>query len=143
MNEKSLPPLSVLVVDDIDDVLQTTAELLANLGHQVRVAKSGAEALRLAAAEKPDVVLLDIGLPDMDGWSVAEQLRGQSAGKQPLIIAVTGYGSPVARLQSEHAGFDLHLVKPADPAELIALLTRVQRHIASYTPPVPGHPTVG
>jgi two-component system, OmpR family, response regulator len=142
MNDSSGPPLSVLVVDDIDDVAHSTAEMLTKIGHAVRVAKTGAAALRLAAHEKPDVVLLDIGLPDMPGWDVAARLRTQSAGKQPLLIAVTGYGSPADRLESQKAGFDLHLVKPADPAALIALLARVQQHVASYTPPTPEHPTL-
>lgn len=115
-------PLSVLIVEDFEDAALSTAELLILRGHSVRVAQCGADALREAVAETPDVVLLDIGLPDMDGWEVAEQLRRNSSGKQPFIVVVSGYGTDAARTRSADAGCDMHLVKPADPPALTALL---------------------
>ncbi len=123
--------LSVLVVDGYEDAAQSTAELLALCGHAVRVAGCGADALREAAAEMPDVVLLDIGLPDIDGWQVAERMRRQATGKQPVVVAVTGYGAEADRQQSADAGIDLHIIKPADPVALTDLLARVRRDLHS------------
>jgi two-component system OmpR family response regulator len=123
--------LSVLVVEDLDDAARSTADLLTLCGHRVRVAPCGADALREADAETPDVVLLDIGLPGMDGWEVAQRMRARTRGKQPLVVAVTGYGSDDDRRRSADAGVDLHLVKPADPVALTALLARVREHVAA------------
>jgi DNA-binding response OmpR family regulator len=126
MTEEIRAPLSVLVVEDHEDVAQSTAELLTLCGHNVRVAGSGPDALALASVEVPDVVLLDIGLPGMNGWEVAEQLRSQSRGKQPVVVAVTGYGSVADRWRSADAGVDLHLVKPANPTALAELLDKIR-----------------
>ncbi|HEX4606617.1 MAG TPA: response regulator [Urbifossiella sp.] len=122
----SFPPLSVRVVEDLDDAAQSTADLLGLCGHAVRVARSGRDALGAAAGEMPDVVLLDSGLPGMDGWEVARRMRDRAAGKRPYIVAVTGFGADGDRRRSADAGIDLHLVKPADPRTLIALLGRVR-----------------
>ena len=127
MNQADPSPLAVLVVDDQDDVAQSTAELLVVSGYAVRVAGCGADALRAAAADPPDVVLLDIGLPGMDGWEVAARLRAQATGKQPVVVAVTGRGTGADRWRSADAGFDQHLVKPVDPVVLVALLERIAR----------------
>ena len=131
MHELPRAPLSVLVVEDLQDVAESVADLLTMSGHTVRVASCGADALHVALAEPPDVVLLDIGLPGMTGWEVARRLRAQSNGKQPVVVAVTGCGTDDDRLRSADAGIDLHLVKPADPATLTALLARVHRLMAS------------
>lgn len=120
------PPLTVLVVEDNDDTAQSTAELLALCGYDVRVARCGPDALAAAAAGTPDVVLLDIGLPGMSGWEVAERLRRQARGEQPVVIALTGYGTAADRHRSADAGVDLHLVKPVDPCALTDLLARVR-----------------
>src|SRR4051794_458459 len=108
-----LVALSVLVVEDQPDAAQSLAELLTLHGHCVSVALSGADALRSVEVRTPDVVLLDIGLPGMDGWAVARRLRAQARGKQPVVVAVTGYGAEADRWRSADAGIDLHLVKPA------------------------------
>lgn len=129
MTDNPLPPLSVLIVDDYEDAADSTAELLVLCGHAVRVVRCGADALREVAAEMPDVVLLDIGLPDMDGWQVAERMRRQAKGKQPLVVAVTGYATESDRYQSADAGVDLHLSKPADPVSLTRLLTWVRENL--------------
>ena len=102
--------------------------LLRLYGHDVRVAADGPEALDEAEEYQPDVVLLDIGLPGgMDGYEVAKRLQEQQAEKKPLLIAVTGFGSEADRQHSSEVGIDLHLVKPADPQNLLRLLRRFQR----------------
>jgi DNA-binding response OmpR family regulator len=131
-------PLFVLIVEDLDDAAQSTAELLVRSGHTVRIAGCGDDALRTAAAETPDVVLLDIGLPGMNGWEVAKQLRARAAGKQPFIVAVTGYGTDGDRWRSADSGIDMHLTKPADPAALTALLAWVRGHLAARRAAPPG-----
>jgi two-component system OmpR family response regulator len=118
--------LSVLVVEDQDDSATSLVELLTLRGYSVRVAASGPDALRELGAATPDVVLLDIGLPGMDGWEVVRRLRTYGQGKQPVVVALTGYGSDADRMRSADAGIDLHLVKPADPTALTALLERVR-----------------
>ena len=129
-------PLSVLVVDDHADCAQSTAELLALWGHAGRVAGCGADALRACAAEAPDVVLLDLHPPGLDGWAVAAWLRAKLVDKQPLIVAVTARGDDDDRRRSAAAGVDLHLVKPLAPALLARLLDRVSE---ARLPP-PGSP---
>ncbi len=131
MSEEPLPPLSILVVDDSDDAAQSTAELLTLGGHDVRIASCGADALRDAAIKTPDIVLLDIAMPQMSGWEVANRIRYATRGKQPLIVAVTGYGSEADRWRSADAGCDLHLVKPVEPLILLKLLRWVQKSVAT------------
>lgn len=129
-------PLSVLVVDDSADTADSEVDLLSISGHRVRVALNGDDALRCVDAERPDVVLLDIWMPGLDGYDVARLIRARCAGrgKQPIIVAVTGCGTDSDRLLSAEAGFDLHLVKPVDPALLVGLLERFRRLL---TPPTP------
>jgi CheY-like chemotaxis protein len=128
-------PLAVLIVDDLADAADSLAEILSFHGHAARVALDGADALRQAAAEPPDVVLLDIRMPRMDGCEVARLIRARCAAgeKRPLLVAVTGCGTEADRLHSTGAGFDLHLVKPVDPALLVGVLERYRRLLA---PPV-------
>ena len=123
---EALPLLSVLVVDDQLDTAESTAELLSLHGCQTRIATSGAEALQVAATHPPDVVLLDIGMPGMDGWEFARRLRSQTIGKQPIVVAVSGYGSLADRQHSADTGIDMHLVKPADPAHLTDMLAKIR-----------------
>ncbi len=113
--------LRVLVVDDNVDAAESLAMLLRYSGHEVRAVHTGPRALQAAQAESPDVILLDIGLPGMDGYEVARRLREQGAGKVHLI-AMTGYGQETDRQRSQDAGFDFHLVKPVDLAKLQELL---------------------
>jgi CheY-like chemotaxis protein len=121
------PPLSILLVEDQTDEAQSLADVLALSGFdRVRIARSGADALERADRDPPDIVLLDIGLPDLNGWEVARWLReqGRAAGKRAFVVAVTGYGSADDRRRSEEAGVYLHLVKPVDPAALVGVLKR-------------------
>jgi signal transduction histidine kinase/DNA-binding response OmpR family regulator len=114
----------VLVVDDIVDVADTTAAMLGLSGHEVRVAHDGLEALAQLEAFLPEVVLLDIGLPRLDGYEVARRMRQSPAGRDVLLVALTGYGQPADRQRGRDAGFDEHLLKPVDPLVLEGLISR-------------------
>lgn len=112
----------VLVVDDHPDVLQSLALLLRGHGYRVHTAADGASAMRVAEALQPDVAILDLGLPDTDGYAVARWIRQQPWGAGVQIIAVTGWGDRGDRLRTRESGFDAHLVKPVEPDELLRVL---------------------
>ena len=116
----------VLVVDDNVDAADGLAMLLRAHGLDVQVAYRGAEAIALATAVKPDVVLLDLGLPDMPGEEVAHRLRQDTRASEARLIAITGWGQEADRARTREAGFDLHLVKPVDPDVLL-------RHVGEST----------
>ena len=116
--------LRILVVEDKPDAAEMLRILLVLLGHEVAVAHTGPEGVEAARRGPPDVVLCDIGLPGLDGYGVARALRQDPATAGVRLIAVTGYGSDEDRRRSREAGFDLHLTKPVDPADLQPLLTR-------------------
>ena len=124
MSEPARSALHVLIVEDRPDTAQSWVDLLTLGGHTTRVASCGPDALSSAQTETPDVVLLDIGLPGMDGWEVARRLRADASGRPPFIIAMTGRGTVSDHHRSEGAGIDLHLVKPVDPVALIQLLNQ-------------------
>lgn len=109
----------ILVVDDNIDAAESVAILLELEGHQVRTVHTGAAALALAPDFQPRVILLDLGLPGMDGYEVARRLRANPATQAIKLIALTGYGQAEDRQQSHAAGFDGHLVKPVDPKILL------------------------
>ena len=115
-------PRRVLVVDDNRDAADLLNELLTGLGHEVKVAYDGHAALDLAEAMKPDLVLLDIGLPGIDGYEIARRLRRDPVLHEVEIVAVTGYGQPEDRRRAIEAGFDEHLLKPVQPAAIVQLL---------------------
>ena len=115
-------PARVLIVDDHIDGLQMLAALLTAQGHQVTMAQDGAGALKEAALSGFDVYILDIGLPDIDGYQLARQLRMTASGEKALMIALTGYGQAHDRVLSKAAGFDHHFVKPVDSTVLAELL---------------------
>jgi PAS domain S-box-containing protein len=114
-------PLRLLVVDDSKDTVDSLAMLLRLAGHEVSTADSGPAALQAALSDNPDVVLLDVGLPGIDGYEVARRIREKT--DKPLLVAMTGYGQAEDRQRSKEAGFDHHLVKPVDPVRLQHLLT--------------------
>lgn len=121
------PRLSVLVVEDCPDTADSTVELLRMSGYDAAAVGTGPAALDAADGAPPDVVLADLGLPGMDGCEVVRRLRARAGRKRPLLIAVTGYGSDGDRRRTAAAGFDLHLVKPVPPADLLKLLDRFAR----------------
>jgi signal transduction histidine kinase/CheY-like chemotaxis protein len=116
------PRRRLLIVDDNVDSAESLAELLALTGHDVRTAHDGAAGLTAAESFRPEVVLLDIGLPRVNGYEVARRIRDTPALRGALLIAMTGYGQEEARHLSKEAGFDHHLVKPVDLSELNRLL---------------------
>jgi DNA-binding response OmpR family regulator len=116
----------VLVVEDDAIAAEGLARLLRQDGFEVRVAGDGLAALEVFQADHPDVVLLDLGLPFLDGYAVAKQLREQTSGKRPVLIAVTGFGQKEDRVRSYEVGIDLHLTKPVPIGELRQFLARFQ-----------------
>ncbi|MEZ5653728.1 MAG: PAS domain-containing protein [Burkholderiaceae bacterium] len=125
------PSLRILVVDDNDDAAQSLTMLIENLGYEVHTASDGRQAIIAAADLRPDIVLMDIGMPGMNGIEAARAIRNEPWGKKPVLIALTGWGQDSDRQQTEEAGFDQHFVKPIDAAALTHLLAslrdRVQR----------------
>ena len=115
----------ILIVEDNEDARDALRMLLELDGHAVEAAAEGAEALDLVRAKDPDVALVDIGLPGIDGYEIARRIRAVD-GKRPLLIALTGYGQPEDRRRATEAGFDSMLVKPVDPAALSELLVTLE-----------------
>jgi two-component system, OmpR family, response regulator len=115
-------PPRVLVVDDCPDMRATLRTVLQLWGHQTAEAADGYAALGLAATFRPDAVLLDVGLPGLDGYEVARRLRQLPGLGNVLLVAITGHGRPEDVAACRAAGFDHHLLKPFDPAELEGLL---------------------
>jgi PAS domain S-box-containing protein len=118
-------PLRLLIVDDNRDTVDSLAMLLRLSGHDVSTADSGPAALQTALSETPDAVVLDLGLPGIDGYEVARRIREKT--DKMLLIAMTGYGQPEDRERSREAGFRHHLVKPVNPVKLQALLSEFSR----------------
>ncbi|CAA9319874.1 MAG: Multidomain signal transduction protein including CheB-like methylesterase, CheR-like methyltransferase and BaeS-like histidine kinase [uncultured Lysobacter sp.] len=123
---RAAAPLRVLIVDDNEDAATVLAMFLEALGYDCAVEYDSTSALERALRERPDVCLLDIGLPMMDGNALASQLRSQPETARTLLIAVTGYGDERDRQKSAQAGFDHHLVKPVDTARLAELIAGVR-----------------
>ena len=115
-------PLRAVVCDDATDLRDLVADLLRLRGHEVSVVGDGPAAIQLIVAERPDVALIDIGLPDMDGYEVARTIREQLADHKPRLIAMTGYGQASDRAAAFDAGFDAHIVKPASADKIMRAL---------------------
>jgi DNA-binding response OmpR family regulator len=113
----------VLIVDDYPDSAEISAMLLELFGHECRTAATGRDALAQAATFDPDIVILDIGLPDISGYDVARSLRARARDRPLYIAAVTGWGQPEDRVRALAAGFDLHMLKPTDGAKIQKILT--------------------
>jgi PAS domain S-box-containing protein len=112
----------IVVADDNADAVDSLAKLLAFLGHETRTARDGQEAIEVAEAFRPEVALLDIGMPRLNGYAAARRIRRQPWGRDMMLVALTGWGQEDDRRRSREAGFDAHLVKPVDPEALEALL---------------------
>jgi CheY-like chemotaxis protein len=116
------PRRRILVIEDNDDARDMLRHILESAGHEVYEATDGRQGIDAALRLRPDVALIDLGLPEMDGYEVARQIRAADERRTILLVAVTGYGSPEDRERCFVAGFDLHLVKPVDPTTLADVL---------------------
>jgi CheY-like chemotaxis protein len=125
---RSAAGLDILIAEDNQDGAQSLAHILRRAGHNVRVVGDGQSAVAAALIDPPDVILMDIGLPRMDGWEAALRIRNGLGGRACLMLAVTGYDRPADHLRSHEVGFQMHLAKPVDPDDLVALLE-------NYRPP--------
>ena len=121
----SVRPLNIVIVEDNEDGRETLQVMLELAGHTVESAADGANGRDLILAKRPDVALIDIGLPEIDGYEVARQLRASAGATCPTLIAMTGYGQPEDKRKAIEAGFDAHLVKPIDPIALHKQLSAV------------------
>jgi CheY-like chemotaxis protein len=127
-----LPPvtpgsvLKVLVVEDNLDTLELVREWIETLGHDVQTASDGRTGLNTALATRPDVALVDVGLPEVDGYEFAKSLRAADPGKGVHLVAITGYGRPEDRARALDAGFDAYVVKPVDENALRRILRTSQ-----------------
>lgn len=125
LDAKPRNSLRVLVVDDNEDAAKTLTMLLQLMDHEVRMAHDGLEAIALAEAFRPDLVLLDIGMPNLDGYEAAQRIRSEPWGQEMVLVALTGWGQEEDRQRSKRAGFDHHCVKPLDVDVLRALLAEL------------------
>jgi CheY-like chemotaxis protein/two-component sensor histidine kinase len=123
-NDSASTSARVLLVDDHSDVVEGLSRLLSVLGYNVRGVRNPLEAIELAEVFRPQIAILDIGLPTMDGYALAQALRSRLADSPPTLIALSGYGQPRDRERSDASGFAVHLVKPIDVDELVEALTR-------------------
>jgi CheY-like chemotaxis protein len=123
---QSRGPLKILIVEDNRDA-RTTLRMLLTMayGHAVIEAGEGLSAIRLAVEQRPDVALIDLGLPDIDGYEVARRIRESLPRNEIFLAALTGYSDDDDRARTEEAGFDVHLVKPVESAALAKLLSHV------------------
>jgi CheY-like chemotaxis protein len=115
-------PLVIAVVDDNEDLRVTTRDLLQELGHTVEVAEDGEQGAALILRLNPDVALVDIGMPVVDGHGLAARVRSAPGGERVRLVAMSGYGTENDRRRSREAGFDHHLVKPCDVGTLLAAI---------------------
>ena len=127
--EIKTPPKSfrILVVDDNHDSALSQAMMLSIMGHETRTAHDGESAVACAESFLPEVVLLDIGLPKLNGYEVAQRIREQPWGASMFLIAVTGWGQEEDRQRSTEVGLNVHMVKPVEPARLRELLAGATR----------------
>ena len=126
------PGRSILIIEDHEDAREALRALLELEGHRVDTAETGPRGLELARDLRPEIALIDIGLPEVDGYEVARRFR--ALGPRPYLIALTGYGQPDDVKRARDAGFDAHLLKPVDPDAL----TNVLNEIGRSTPGTPG-----
>jgi PAS domain S-box-containing protein len=124
--------LDILLIEDNDDTRDLVATLLETRGHRVQCAADGVEGMNMALEMKPDVALIDIGLPEMNGYDVARHVRAADCGGVTYLVAVTGYGSPEDQARATEAGFDAHVVKPIDSQLLFDLLAHASTRSGSH-----------
>src|SRR5262245_50561135 len=127
-HERAPVPIKVLVVDDDRDSVEILKILLDMNGGATHVAYDGAEAVRLAEELRPEIILLDIGLPKIDGFEACRRIRRSSWGKSMVVVALTGRGLDEDRAMSQSSGLDMHLVKPVEPDLLLTILAATPRN---------------
>ena len=125
-------PRRILIVDDSPEIVMSLSALLGMSGNTTFAARDGEEAISMAEQTRPEVILLDLGLPKLDGYEVCRRIRKQAWGKEMVIVALTGWGNDETRYKTRQIGFDMHLVKPLDPETLFVVL-------ASLGPVTPAH----
>jgi len=125
------PACRVLLVDDNRDVATSICRFVRLLGHDVRMAFDGMEAMQMAGEFRPDVVLMDIGMPKLNGYDVARKLRSETWGRQMTLVAISGWGREADHRRSIQSGFDRHMTKPIEPLVLEALLDSSARAVAA------------
>lgn len=133
--DKSHDRPRVLLVEDDPDSAESWSILLKMWGYETEIVHDGISALHAAVARPPDAVLIDLGLPCLDGYEVARRLREKAGPRRPLLIALTGRAMPLDRIATSQAGFDLHITKPADPDEVRAALMRLRLRPVPAIPP--------
>jgi CheY-like chemotaxis protein len=119
--------MRILVADDNPDSAQSLAMLLTLAGHETRSAADGAEAIRVADEFRPEVAFLDIGMPDLDGYATARELRTRPWAQRLMLFALTGWGQPEDKLRAREAGFDAHVIKPLDFSSVEELIATARR----------------
>lgn len=120
--------LRILIVDDNKEIVSTTMELVRLMGHQCQGCHTGSQAVDRVDEYDPDVLIMDISMPEMTGWEAAKKIRERSEGARPLLIAITGqYTRGADKIVAAMNGFDYYLVKPADPKVLQALIDRARQ----------------
>jgi DNA-binding response OmpR family regulator len=122
--------LDVLIVEDEDDAAESLMMLLRTQKHNVRWARNGTAALNLVEGNPPDLILLDVGLPDISGHEVAQRIKERQLLKAPLVVVITGHDQPEDTEQLREMGIDLYLTKPVNPESLLALIDRFRRILA-------------
>jgi DNA-binding response OmpR family regulator len=118
---------TVLIVDDNRDAADTLAEVLRLSGYEVATAYDGVEGLAVAQAVRPDVVVLDLGMPRLDGYATCRALRERQEGRTMTVLALSGWGQAADKARAAEAGFDAHLVKPVDPDALVQAIEAARR----------------
>jgi CheY-like chemotaxis protein len=116
------PSRHILLIEDNADACETLRALLEMHGHHVDIAADGVTGLERALSLQPEVVLVDVGLPRMDGYEVARRIRASKGIRRPMLVAVTGYGAPEDRQRALDAGFDAHVTKPVEYSTLLPLI---------------------
>jgi CheY-like chemotaxis protein/two-component sensor histidine kinase len=123
--QKAFPRLRIVVADDNKDAADSVAMMLRIMGNEVRTDYDGEQAVRTAQEFRPDLVILDIGMPNLNGYQAARRVRDQNWGKDVYLVAMTGWGQREDRRKAEEAGFNVHMVKPADPSKLMRILEQL------------------
>jgi len=124
--------LPILIIDDNRSVVDSLKMLLDFNGNTTYTAYDGLEGLEIAERVRPAIILLDIGLPKVDGWECCRRIRQQSWGSQIMVFALTALGQDDDRLKSQQAGFDMHFVKPVDPELLLTVLEATRLHLNAH-----------